>query len=110
MEDHTESLPVLRRTIVTTCYAANAARRALLNEDVVVLRAWNQTITLILPDAIDQIDNGDIKKHRENDGGPPLLRELDGNLPWPGRRKRRYRCFLVALGHDPRASVRREIS
>jgi hypothetical protein len=60
-----------------------------LNEDVVVLRAWNQAITLIWPDEIDQIDIGDTKKHQESDDDPPLLKELDGNLPWPGRRKRR---------------------
>jgi hypothetical protein len=60
-----------------------------LNEEVIVLRAWNQAITLIWPDDIDAIDLGDPKRHQEADSDPQLLKELDGNLPWPGRRKRR---------------------
>jgi hypothetical protein len=81
-----------RRKGITPGYiwtARDAFADSELNEDVVVLRAWNQAITLVWPDEIDQVDIRDTNKRRDSDDDPPLLKELDGNLPWPGRRKRR---------------------
>jgi Zn-dependent peptidase ImmA (M78 family) len=60
-----------------------------LNEEVILLQAWNQGLTLIWPDAIDEADFRETKKSRADDDEPPLLSELTGQLPWPGRKRRR---------------------
>jgi Zn-dependent peptidase ImmA (M78 family) len=60
-----------------------------LSEEVRVMRTWNQALTLLWLDAGDDVD---LKKDRtpvERDENEPLLRELDGILPWPGGKKRR---------------------
>ena len=60
-----------------------------LMEDVRVSGVWNQALTLLwvengdLPDPRGQSSIGDRTEEE------PLLRELDGVLPWPGRGRRR---------------------
>jgi Zn-dependent peptidase ImmA (M78 family) len=60
-----------------------------LNEEAYAMRPWNQCITLIWMDDIDRVDLSEFAPTRPEYDGPPLLKELDGQLPWPGNRKRR---------------------
>lgn len=58
-----------------------------LFEDVLHLNQWDQTLTLLW------FDEDDVPPprfaHEQQEEQNNGLRELDGNLPWPGRRKRR---------------------
>jgi IrrE N-terminal-like domain len=60
-----------------------------VNEERRVVRTWNQALTLISLDAGDALDERRTDRGIERDQEEPLLRELDGTLPWPGRRKRK---------------------
>jgi len=54
-----------------------------LLEDVRILEQWNQSLTLLWFE-----DTGDEETFEGSDEKPRLA-ELDGNLPWPSKRKRR---------------------
>lgn len=61
-----------------------------LREETRVLRTWNQALTLISLEGGDAID--DVASTRASYSGEddePLLRELDGVLPWPSGKKRK---------------------
>lgn len=60
----------------------NKGERYLL-EDVRLLEQWNQSLTLLWFE-----DAGEAENFEEDDEEPRLQR-LDGNLPWPSKRKRR---------------------
>jgi hypothetical protein len=60
-----------------------------VNEDVRIVRTWNQALTLISLDSGTIVDDRRAKSAFEPDDDEPLLRELDGNLPWPGGKKRK---------------------
>lgn len=62
-------------------------RDGALYEDVRHLEQWDQTLTLLWFDDEDLPPPPIQRKRWEEDDY--LLRELDGNLPWPGKRKRR---------------------
>lgn len=58
----------------------------LLAEEAVLLREWNQCLSLIWFDE----NLKPVHDHRdEEDDDEPLLKELDGTLPWPSKSKRR---------------------
>jgi len=58
----------------------------LLAEESMSLREWDQCLSLIwLDDSLKPVRN-DRDEHEEEE---PLLRELDGTLPWPSKSKRR---------------------
>jgi len=60
--------------------------RPLLAEEAVLLREWSQCLSLIWFD--DSLKP--VKESRdEEDDDEPLLKELDGTLPWPSKSKRR---------------------
>lgn len=60
--------------------------RPLLAEEAVLLREWNQCLSLIWFD--DSLKP--VKESRdEEEDDEPLLKELDGTLPWPSKSKRR---------------------
>src|SRR5205814_2050517 len=59
-----------------------------VNEDVRIMRNWNQALTLISLDGADALDDRRTNSAFERDEDEPLLRELDGNLPWPGNKRR----------------------
>lgn len=58
-------------------------------ESVRVMRAWNQALTLISLDGGDIVDVRKPKAASEDEEDEPLLKELDGNLPWPGSKRRK---------------------
>jgi hypothetical protein len=58
-----------------------------LYEDVLHFEQWDQTLTLLWFDEEDLPPPPSERKRWEEDNYG--LRELDGNLPWPGRSKRR---------------------
>jgi len=60
-----------------------------VNEDVRVTRAWSQALTLISLDSGDIVDDRRAKSTFERDDDELLLKELDGNLPWPGGKRRK---------------------
>lgn len=60
-----------------------------LYEEARIAGAWNQALTLLWPEDGDIPDQWDLRRSSESEDQEPLLRELDGNLPWPGRRRRR---------------------
>lgn len=60
-----------------------------VSEETCVLRAWNQALTLISLEAGDAPDDRTRNRAVERDEDEPLLRDLDGILQWPSRRKRR---------------------
>jgi Zn-dependent peptidase ImmA (M78 family) len=60
-----------------------------INEEACVLRAWKQALTLISIENDDAPDERKRSSGVERDQDEPLLRELDGILPWPSGRKRK---------------------
>lgn len=52
------------------------------------MRGGNQALTLIALDDGD-IDDRRAKSAFEPDDDEPLLKELDGTLPWPGAKRRK---------------------
>lgn len=58
--------------------------RPLVSEEAILLREWNQCLSLIW------FDEG-VKPFPErwDEDNEPLLRELDGTFPWPSKRRRR---------------------
>lgn len=62
--------------------------RRLLCEESILLPEWNQCLSLLW---IDESVKDMRLEHDEadDDDAEPLLRELDGNLPWPSKRRRR---------------------
>jgi hypothetical protein len=60
-----------------------------ISEEVRLLKSWNQALTLLWPEDGDLEDLGRRESHRDRDDEEAGLKELDGNLPWPGRSKRR---------------------
>lgn len=63
-------------------------RGGLVLEDARHHAQWDQTLSLICFDD-DQIPVSADSEHQDEDEEEPALRELDGVLPWPGRRRRR---------------------
>ncbi|MCL4676964.1 MAG: ImmA/IrrE family metallo-endopeptidase [Alphaproteobacteria bacterium] len=60
--------------------------RPLLAEESVLLREWNQCLSLIwFDDSLKPVH----EPRDEEDEDEPLLKELDGTLPWPSKSKRR---------------------
>lgn len=60
-----------------------------LHEEARIAGKWNQALTLLWPDEGDMPDQRDLPRRSESEGDEPLLKELDGVLPWPGPRRRR---------------------
>jgi Zn-dependent peptidase ImmA (M78 family) len=60
--------------------------RPLLAEEAILLREWNQCLSLIwFDESLNPVrDHGN-----EDEDDEPLLRELDGTLPWPSKSRRR---------------------
>lgn len=59
-----------------------------LYEEARFLPRWGQTLTLLWAETDTQL-SGHGRASEAHEEEEPLLRELDGNLPWPGRRRRR---------------------
>jgi Zn-dependent peptidase ImmA (M78 family) len=60
-----------------------------VSEETRLLKTWGQALTLIWPESGDTQDLGRREAYRGRDEEEPLLKELDGVLPWPGKSKRR---------------------
>lgn len=60
--------------------------RPLLAEEAILLREWNQCLSLIFFD--ETMKPAHEQRHEDEDDGP-LLEELDGTLPWPSKSRRR---------------------
>jgi hypothetical protein len=61
-----------------------------LREETRILRTWNQALTLISLEGGEAVDDvGKASPSSGDEQDEPLLRELDGNLPWPSGKKRR---------------------
>ncbi len=60
-----------------------------LCEEARIAEAWNQALTLLWPENGDVPEDRDARRSPEADEEEPLLKELDGILPWPGRSRRR---------------------
>lgn len=60
-----------------------------LCEEARIAGAWKQALTLLWPEDGDVPDDRDVRRVPEADEEEPLLKELDGNLPWPGKSRRR---------------------
>ena len=60
-----------------------------LHEEARIAGTWNQALTLLWPEDGDMPDQRDLPRNSESEDEEPLLKELDGILPWPGRRRRR---------------------
>ena len=56
----------------------------MLNEEAIFLSEWNQCLSLIWFD-----NDRRPERYDPDEDEDPLLRELDGNLPWPSRGRRR---------------------
>ena len=61
-------------------------RGGVLLEEARYLRPWDQTLTLLWFE--DEEVPGPVREDGEQEE-EPLLRELDGSLPWPGKKRRR---------------------
>ena len=59
----------------------------LVAEEAMLLREWDQCLSLLWFD--DDLRPTGMSGIQDNDDDEPLLEELDGNLPWPSKRKRR---------------------
>jgi len=59
--------------------------RPMLVEEAILLREWDQCLSLIW---FDQSLEPPHQLHHDDDD-EPLLEELDGNLPWPSKRRRK---------------------
>ncbi len=60
--------------------------RPILAEEAVLLREWNQCLSLIW---FDESLKPAHERRNEDEDNEPLLKELDGTLPWPSKSKRR---------------------
>ena len=60
--------------------------RPFLAEEAILLREWNQCLSLIWFD--ESMRPAHVRKHEDEDD-EPLLKELDGTLPWPSKSRRR---------------------
>lgn len=60
-----------------------------LTEEVRTLSTFNQSLTLLWLEAGDVPDHAPRRSQREDPDEECLLKELDGQLPWPGRNKRK---------------------
>jgi Zn-dependent peptidase ImmA (M78 family) len=80
-----------RRTGVVPAYiwtSSDAVADIDVTEDTRIQRTWNQALTLISLEPEDVPDPRQ-RNRVESDEEEPLLRELDGVLPWPGKRRRK---------------------
>jgi Zn-dependent peptidase ImmA (M78 family) len=80
-----------RRTGVVPAYiwtSSDAVADIDVTEDTRIQRTWNQALTLISLEREDVPDPRE-RNRVEADEEEPLLRELDGVLPWPGKRRRK---------------------
>jgi hypothetical protein len=60
-----------------------------LREEALVLRSWKQALTLISLEGGDALDETETSRSNYSEAEEPLLRELDGILPWPSGKKRK---------------------
>jgi Zn-dependent peptidase ImmA (M78 family) len=60
--------------------------RPLLAEEAILLREWNQCLSLIW---FDESMKRPHERRHEDEDDEPLLKELDGTLPWPSKSRRR---------------------
>ena len=60
--------------------------RLLVEEEAILLREWNQCLSLIW---FDESLKPVRERWDEDEDNEPLLRELDGTLPWPSKSRRR---------------------
>ena len=60
--------------------------RLLVEEEAILLREWNQCLSLIW---FDESLKPVRERWDEDEDNEPLLRELDGTLPWPSKGRRR---------------------
>ena len=60
--------------------------RLLVQEEAILLREWNQCLSLIW---FDESLKPVRERWDEDEDNEPLLRELDGTLPWPSKSRRR---------------------
>lgn len=67
-------------------FSGGIKNRPLLAEESVLLREWNQCLSLIwFDDSLKPVH----ERRDEEDDDEPLLKEIDGTLPWPSKNKRR---------------------
>ena len=60
--------------------------RPTLAEEAILIPEWNQCLSLIW---FDESAKPVHQRREENEDDEPLLKELDGTLPWPSRSRRR---------------------
>ena len=60
--------------------------RPLVAEEAILLRDWNQCLSLIW---FDESLTPVRERWDEDEDKQPLLKELDGTLPWPSKSRRR---------------------
>lgn len=60
--------------------------RPMLAEEAILLQEWDQCLSLIW---FDQCLERPDQHSDYDDEAQPLLEELDGNLPWPSKRRRK---------------------
>ncbi|MGE0371889.1 MAG: ImmA/IrrE family metallo-endopeptidase [Gammaproteobacteria bacterium] len=70
-----------------TWFENSKIRHALICEESIYLEEWDQCLSLIWIDPSIKPSRNDLKEDAEED--EPLLRELDGTLPWPSKSRRR---------------------
>jgi hypothetical protein len=66
-------------------FSGGIRNHPILAEEAILLREWDQCLSLIWFDE-DLSPPRERTNHREDE---PLLEELDGNLPWPSKRRRK---------------------
>lgn len=67
-------------------FSGGIKNRPVLAEEAILLREWNQCLSLIwFDDSLKPLN----ERRDEEDDNEPLLKELDGTLPWPSKSKRR---------------------
>ena len=60
--------------------------RPVVAEEAILLREWSQCLSLVW---FDQSLSAVCKRNDADEDSEPLLKELDGTLPWPSKRRRR---------------------
>ena len=68
-------------------FEGSKIRHDVVCEEAVNLSEWDQCLSMIWID--ESLRPSRDAEDRDSDGDEPLLRELDGNLPWPSKSRRR---------------------
>lgn len=67
-------------------FSGGIKHHPILAEESIVLREWNQCLSLVW---LDEDLLPVRERHELDEEDEPLLKELDGNLPWPSKSRRR---------------------